>query len=317
MADPPNASAISPTANEACRRLRRGGRARTGAWAKTGWLAAVAVLAASCGASAAAPITGTSVNVAYAGSLVRLIEQNLAPAFDSQSGERLVGYSGGSTELGHQIEANIRPVDVFVSASAAADRTLMADKKGPRCTWYVSFAQSPLVLAYNPHSRFAAQLRTRPWYRVIRQAGFLLGRTDPALDPKGRLTAEVVRRTAAATGDSALDQLLSNERGVYPENGLLGRLEAGQLDAGFFYEQEAKAAGLPTVTLTPMTLSATYTATIVTGARHRRAAVAFIEFLLGATGSRLLHDHGFVVLRPARFQGTGIPPLIKSAADGR
>ena len=58
---------------------------------------------------------------------------------------------------------------------------------GTGCRGTCRSAASPLVLGYNPSSKFAQALRTKPWYDVIDQPGFLIGRTDPTTDPKGVL----------------------------------------------------------------------------------------------------------------------------------
>jgi len=57
---------------------------------------------------------------------------------------------------------------------------------------------------------------------------------------------------------------------VFPEETLVGRLQAGQLDArAFFYANEAKEAGIPTVTLGAIQLAATYTVTVLDKAPPR------------------------------------------------
>ena len=65
-------------------------------------------------------------------------------------------------------------------------------------SWYAKFGSSPLVLGYNPNSTFAQALRTKPWYEVIDQPGFLIGRTDPATDPKGVLAVTALDQAATA-----------------------------------------------------------------------------------------------------------------------
>ena len=69
----------------------------------------------------------------------------------------------------------------------------------------MSFGSSPLVLGYNPSSKFAADLKTKQWYDVIDQPGFLIGRTDPATDPKGVLAITALDRAAKAHDIPALE----------------------------------------------------------------------------------------------------------------
>ncbi|MGA8295724.1 MAG: substrate-binding domain-containing protein [Acidimicrobiales bacterium] len=250
------------------------------------------------------------VDVLYAGSLLRLMETRFGPAFDKASRYRFVGFAAGSTELANEVKASVRTGDVFVSASPTADLALEGKANGAWVSWYASFASSPLVLGYDPHGRFASALRSRPWYDVVTKAGFHVGRTDPTLDPKGVLTVTAIRETAQKTGDRKLLSILKTDSGVFPEETLLGRLEAGQLDAGFFYLDEARAAGIPTISLAPVALSATYTVTVLTRAPHEQAAIAFVRYLLGHSGRSILIAGGLDPRTPAIVRGTHVPSAL-------
>jgi molybdate/tungstate transport system substrate-binding protein len=52
------------------------------------------------------------------------------------------------------------------------------------------------VIGYNPNSKFAADLRSKPWYQVITESGFKLGSTGPRLDPKGQFGVQALTSTA-------------------------------------------------------------------------------------------------------------------------
>jgi molybdate/tungstate transport system substrate-binding protein len=278
-------------------------------------LCAVVALASGCGGSGTSG--SGSVSVLYAGSLVNLMEHDLGPAFSHSGGYTFTGFGAGSTELVAQIRSKVRQGDVFISASPTADRLLEGAANGDWISWYISFAKAPLVIGYNPHSRFAGQLRTEPWYRVITRPGIRMGRTDPALDPKGELTVKAITDAAQRLGLPALTHSLAAFP-VFPEESLVGRLEAGQLDAGFFYANEAREQQLPAVPLSGVTESATYTVTILAHARHPAGALAFVSFLLGPSGRSILARHGLTVLAPKL---TGSPaalpaPLHRLLAPG-
>ncbi|MDE3065317.1 MAG: extracellular solute-binding protein, partial [Acidobacteriota bacterium] len=158
---------------------------------------------------------------------------------------------------------------------------------------------------YNRSSTFARALRTRPWYDVVTRAGFLLGRTDPAVDPKGVLAVDALEGVALSYGVPALAPLASATNDVFPETTLVGRLQAGQLDAGFFYRVEAVSASLATIPLTGTRLGASYTVAIVRGAPHLAAARAFVRFLFSATGRRLIAASGITpVAAPVAVRAT-------------
>jgi molybdate/tungstate transport system substrate-binding protein len=257
---------------------------------------------------------GATVSVLYAGSLVDYMEDDLGPAFAKATGYDYQGYGAGSTEVASQIKGGVRQGDVFVSAAAAADQSLEGSSNGNWVSWYSSFAQTPLMLGYNPNSKIASELRRGvPWYKVVTQKGVLVGRTDPALDPKGVLTVEAVDNAAARLHDPALKSALSSFA-VYPEESLVGRLQSGQLDAGFFYAVEADAAHIPTVSLAPVYKYAIYTLTILNRASDPSGAAAFVRFLLNSERTATLKRNGLTPLSKPQFVGaaSAVPANLRS-----
>ncbi|MGH8148409.1 MAG: extracellular solute-binding protein [Steroidobacteraceae bacterium] len=258
-----------------------------------GVLALVVTLAGAARRAAA----GESVNVLYAGSLVHLMEDGVRPAFDRASGDHFRGFAGGSKQLAREIAGRLRPVDVFVSANPKVNAMLTGAAHGAWESWYVDFAQSPLVIGYARASRFAADFRSKPWYRVLLEPGIRIGRTDPKLDPKGALTLQLLERAETFYHEPGLAQRVlgapENAAQVLPEDALVGRLQTGLIDAGFFYSTETASAGIPTVAL-PAAIApkAVYTVTILRDAPHPAAAARFVAFLLGPGGRQALVKFG-------------------------
>ena len=293
------------------RRIRRGGVVVVGTAA-----AALAVTwgttAASTARSGHAAGQGT-VSVLYAGSLVKYMEDDLGPAFTKATGFGYEGFGAGSTEVASEIRGKVRQGDVFISAAATADQSLEGAANGSWVSWYSTFWSSPLELGYNPNSAFAAQLRKGvPWYKVITEKGILVGRTDPKLDPKGVLTVQAVDEAATKLHDPALTTALSSFP-VYPEEDLVGRLQSGQLDAGFFYAVEAAAAKIPTVPLTPVSEVADYTITILNGAPNPAGAARFVAYILDAARGYTLKRNGLDPFARPKFTGqaSAVPASIR------
>lgn len=258
---------------------------------------------ASAQRSVATSAGGGTVSALFAGSLLNYMEHDLGPAFSKAGGFGYQGFGGGSTEVANEIKGGIRRGDVFISAAAAADKALEGSANGSWVSWYSTFAASPLMLAYNPKSRFGSQLAGgKPWYEVLTERGILVGRTDPKLDPKGILTVEAVQNAARKLHDPALAKALSSFP-VYPETTLIGRLQSGQLDAGFFYAVEASSAHLSTVNLTPVYKVADYTVTILNHAPNPSGAAALVRFLVNAQRSYTLKRNGLTALTPT-FSGS-------------
>ncbi len=307
----------------------------------------VCCLLAAGGAGAEAP-----VRVLYAGSLVALVENDLGPAFRRASGLGVEGRPGGSVALAHMILDRIQSPDVFISADPAVNALLMHAGSGPSARWFFLLARSTMVIAYNPHSRFAAELGQaaggrRPWYEVLASRGFRLGRTDPRLDPKGyrtillfRLAERFYRQPGLAIrvlGDP------ENPAQVFPEEELVGRLESGQLDAGIFYRIEAVEQHLSFIALpdavdlgNPAMAAAyaeatytdtsgavhrggpiLYTVTIPSTARNLAGAARFLRFLYSAPGQAILKAHGLQPVRPlAGGDVRAVPPPLRDLISG-
>lgn len=283
------------------------GVSRRRALASTLALAAIASgFTLTSGSVARASGTG-SVDVLYAGSLLNLMTTQIAPAFHRATGYSVSGIANGSSALASEIKGGTQVADVLLSASPSVDRTLEGAKNGNWISSYRTIGRSSLVLGYNRASSFAAALRTSPWYEVVGRAGFLLGRTDPLTDPKGVLAVTALRGAATRHHRPHLAALATSKSNVFTETSLVGELDAGQLDAGFFYAVEASAAHLATVPLTGTNLAGTYTVALVNRAPHRAAARAFISFLFSSRGRQILERNGITPAVPASASTTNSP----------
>lgn len=282
--------------------------------AVVGILGLAACGSSSSSTSSSAKVSGP-VDVAYAGSFEKLVNSTLAPAFEKATGATFTGYPAGSTALASAIKGKTKVEDVFLSASLSANETLTGPANGDWVSWYSSLATAPLVLGYNPKSKFAADLKSKPWYQVVTEPGFLLGRTDPTLDPKGKLSVQALDQAATSQSQPALASLATSTTGVFPEETLVGRLQSGNLDAGFFYVNEAKAATIPTVSLTPVDLSAKYTVTVLNRAPDQKGAEAFVAYLYSAAGQKILRDAGLTLPAAPKVTGTtaAVPASLRQA----
>jgi molybdate/tungstate transport system substrate-binding protein len=279
-------------------------------------IACIGLAAAGCGSSSPSSTSSSkhsgNVDVFSAGSLDTLMTKTVGPAFHKATGYTMVDTSGGSGTLEADIKNKIDVADVYVSASPTDTEGLEGASNGNWVSWYADFAASPEVLGYYPKSKFAKDLRTMPWYKVITMPGFRLGRTNPSQDPGGVLAAEALNETATAKNLPALKTLATETSDEYAEDPEEADIQSGQLDASFMYEADAISQGSPFVPLTGVNLAGDYTITIVKGAPHMAAAEAFIEFLLGPTGQQEMKADKFVVVSPANVHGSGVPSGLTS-----
>lgn len=281
-------------------------------------VAAIALLAGLALPPGPAAMAAGKVNVLYAGSLVNLMEHGVGPAFDQASGDSFQGFAGGSSGLANQIKGKLRQGDVFVSASPKVNDGLMGDANGGWVSWYITFAQSPLVIGYNPKSKFAADLKSKPWYQVLQEPGIKIGRTDPKLDPKGALTVTLMQQAETHYSSPGLSGKIigapDNAAQVLPEETLVGRLQSGELDVGFFYSTEAVDAKIPAITLpADIAPKAVYTVTILHNAPNAEGADRFVAFLLGSKGQSVMKAHGLGVQKPALIgDAAGVPQDVQA-----
>lgn len=280
-----------------------------------------------------------SISVLYAGSMTNVMEKAIRVDVHSTDHIAIAGEGAGSRALAQLIASGLRNPDVFISASPRVNETLlMGPSHGNLEPWYITLARDEMVIAYAPKSKFSnvlneARQQTTPWYQVLQQPGFLLGRTDPKLDPKGVNTILTMKLAAAYYhAPSLMQQVIgtpNNTSQVYPEEALLSRLSTGQVDAVFAYKHEAVEWGFPYISLPRQinlgdnqfanqyaSVSYTdelgnsqkgapivFTISVLSHASDPKTAVDFVKYMLVGRGHTLLLQHGFGALSPT-FSGT-------------
>jgi molybdate transport system substrate-binding protein len=188
----------------------------------------------------------------------------------------------GSDELAAQIRQGGRP-DVLASANTRLPVTLHREGLVERP---VVFAANRLVLAVpaggSPVSSLAAA--GRPGVKIAVGA--------PGV-PIGDYTREVLERLGPARARAVLSNVRSEEPDVAS---IAARLAQGAADAGFVYATDviASRGRLRGISLPPAAQPlVAYAAAVVSGAKHRRAALAFLTGLRGPAGRRALRAAGF------------------------
>jgi len=209
------------------------------------------VAACSPTASGSSGQRSGTADVAYAGSLTYLNEQVFGPAFSRATGYSYQGRGSGSDALSAEIAAHEVSPNVFISVGADPIAALE-----PKFTqWYVRYATTSIVLAYNPASRYAKQfqeiasgkLPMSDLFGLLSQPGFQLGRTDPNTDPQGRAFIYMLELAQAAYHLPAdlVTKILggplasANSAQIFEEAALEARLQAGQLDAASAFLSQA------------------------------------------------------------------------------
>ena len=213
----------------------------------------VGIAAAGCGSStpsASKKPTGT-VNVAYASSLQYLNEKMVSPAFTKATGYKFSGFGASSGDLETDIASGEIHPNVFESVGGDNITPLF-----PKFTkWYVQYAGTSMVVAYNPNGKYAAQFKaiadgSKPLvdlFTLLQTPGLKLGRTDPASDPQGRdfiYMLELAQAYYHLPSDTVTN-ILGGPTGsttspqIFAESSLDATLQSGQLDASSAFITQA------------------------------------------------------------------------------
>jgi molybdate/tungstate transport system substrate-binding protein len=195
--------------------------------------------------------SGTA-SVAYAASLEYLNEKVAGPAFTKATGYGYSGRAGASGELESDIASGEISPNVFESVGGDNITPLF-----PKFTkWYVQYAATQMVVAYNPKSKYASDFKayadgTKPLkdlFKLMETPGFKLGRTDPNIDPQGRAFIYMLQLAQAyyhLPSDTVSKILGTSDWAdpsspqIYAETSLDATLQSGQLDASSAYITQA------------------------------------------------------------------------------
>jgi molybdate/tungstate transport system substrate-binding protein len=306
--------------------------------------------AASSGSSA--PKASGTVNVAYASSLQFLNEKIVSPAFTAADGYTFSGRGDASGTLEADIASGEITPNVF--ESVGGDNVTPLEPKFT--SWYIQYAGTAIVLAYNPKSKYASQFKAiadgsepvSKLFSLLQTPGLKLGRTDPSTDPQGRDFIEMLElaqayyhlpsdTVAKILGTSNFGSASSSE--IYAESSLDSTLESGQLDAASAFVTQAIELHLDYIPLpTAINLSSAADAaqykkasvTIKSGTKHGSpqviditiigkptpAAIAFVKYTLSPAGLAQYKQGGFSLPTPTVFGSASSVPSAISSELG-
>jgi molybdate/tungstate transport system substrate-binding protein len=212
--------------------------------------------------------SGTShgtASVACAGSLDKLYNVTIAPAFKTATGDTAAGPPcNGSTTLSQEIISKEISPGAFMAVGAKAIKNLFPVH---RAKFALAIATDPLVVAYSSKSRYFTELNAirsgkqplSSLFTLFATSGFRLGRTDPSQDPQGvffiLMTKLAQTQLHLPAGQAASDLGISSTHPYGSPSQLLSEdalpvdISTGTVGAGSEYLPEAKQYGLDYITL--------------------------------------------------------------------
>jgi len=204
----------------------------------------------------------------------------LEVAFEAKHGVDVVFNFAGSQILAGQI-AEGAPVDVFAAADEPQMQRAIASGRVARAE---VFAQNRLVLITPVDGSIsgAAELG-RPGLRLV-----LAGPGVPA----GAYARQALQELGVA--QAALANLASNEENV---RGVVGKVSAGEADAGVVYATDVTAAVADKLRVLPLAVKVQprYEVAVLTDSAESTLGAAFVAELLGPGGQTLLVQRGFLL----------------------
>jgi molybdate transport system substrate-binding protein len=234
----------------------------------------VALVAAGCGSGAGDP----TIKVSAASSLKKAFE-----VYSKSFKGARVSYSfAGSDELAAQIRQGVKP-DAYAAANTKLPLDLYAKGLVEKP---LDFASNRLVIAVPAGTHKVAAIGDLAKPGIGIAAG-------SASVPVGSYTRKVLGRLDPAEASAIERNIRSNEPDVA---GIVGKVAAGAVDAGFVYVTDVRAArGRLTGIALPEGLQprVTYAAAVVQDAPRPGEARRFIAGLLSGNGRRALDDAGF------------------------
>jgi molybdate transport system substrate-binding protein len=252
---------------------------------------AVAIAAAGCatGNAPSATMETAPLTIYGAASLNAALDQLKTAWETAHPGSTLTISTDSSAALETQIEQGA-PADVFLSADTANPRKL-TDKAltdGPA----VSFAGNVLTIVV-PTANAAgiagpADL-ARAGVKVI-----AAGDDVPITRYANQVVANLARLPGYPAGFAAAyaANLASKEDNV---KAVVAKIELGEGDAGIVYATDATASTKVTTVAIPdaANVPVTYAGVVVAASSHRATAHAFLDWVAGAEGQKILAGPGF------------------------
>ncbi len=277
----------------------------------------------------------SKIFVFHAGSLslpFKIMEEQfekIHPEFD------VIREGSGSRKAARKISDLHKRCEIMASADYSVIDKLLIEQN--YADWNVHFATNEMVIAYFEKSKFAQEINSDNWYKILLRKGVNYGHSDPNADPCGYRTMLVWQLAETYyKQDKLYEKLKKNcpEKNIRSaEVDLIALLETGELDYLFIYRSVAKQHDMKYITLPDQinlknpeysdfykkaTIKVTgkkpgefiikkgapmvYGFTIPSTAQNKKGAELFAEFILSDQGRKIMEENG---------QPCIVPPIIK------
>ncbi|PKP42346.1 MAG: tungstate ABC transporter substrate-binding protein WtpA [Bacteroidetes bacterium HGW-Bacteroidetes-10] len=233
-------------------------------------------------------------------------------------GVNVLAEASGSIDAARKITELNRPCDIMASADySVIDNLLVPEFADDN----IKFAANEMAIVFNDKSRYASQIDSSNWAEILMKEDVAFGRADPNSDPCGYRTL-LTLKLAGVNSEKFTEK---DRKFMRPkEVDLLALLDVNAVDYIFLYKSVAVQHNLrytqlpesvnlsnpnlndvyskvsvqvrgakPGETMTMNGEAMVYGVTVLRDAPNKKAAEAFIEFLLSEEGGRkILREMG-------------------------
>lgn len=233
-------------------------------------------------------------------------------------GINVLAEASGSIDAARKITELNRPCDIMASADySVIDNLLVPEFADDN----IKFAANEMAIVFNDKSRYASQIDSTNWAEILMKEDVAFGRADPNSDPCGYRTI-LTLKLAGVNSEKFTEK---DQKFIRPkEVDLLALLDVNAVDYIFLYKSVAVQHNLryaqlpesvnlsnpelndiyskvsvqvrgakPGETMTMSGEAMVYGVTVLRNAPNKKAAEAFIEFLLSEEGGRkILREMG-------------------------
>ena len=236
--------------------------------------------------------------------------------------------SCGSNLAARKITDMGRSCDIIAVADYRIIDKILVPK---HASWSIRFATNEIVIAYSNSSKYADEINSANWHKILLRKDVNYGHSNPVLDPCGYWTLITWQLADMHYGEK-LSQALAEgcpSKNIRADlNELHPLLQGNVLDYAFMYRSVARQHHLRFVELPPeinlgdpahadtyrkasVTITdengntimrvgspIVFAITILDDATHPEEARKFLEYLFGPVGKRVMADHGQSLLEP-------------------
>jgi molybdate/tungstate transport system substrate-binding protein len=253
---------------------------------------------------------------------------------------------GGSVKMAKQVSELGRIADVVGVADFRVIPKFLFGQHGKTgyADWYAGFATNAVTFVYTPKSKYASEITSKNWYKILSRPGVQIGRSNPDTDPSGYQTVQMLELAEKYYKQPGLTKAIlanaprTNMRDTETE--LIAALESGQIDYLAIYLSDARQhhfkyldlppqinlsdakyssmyakAAVKTANGTVTGVPIVYAVTIPKNAAHPDWALKYVEFVLGKSGMGAMEANGFGTVSPAYASDmtkvpAGLKPLL-------